>query len=50
MLSVCQCLSLKDQDCVELWMKYELLTANLSHDLCEQLRMILEPTRASQLK
>ena len=34
----------------ELWMQYELLTASLSQQLCEELRIILKPTKASQLK
>ncbi|EGC33347.1 hypothetical protein DICPUDRAFT_154614 [Dictyostelium purpureum] len=34
----------------ELWKKYEQLTSDLSQDLCEQLRLILEPTLATKLQ
>eukprot|EP01132_Coremiostelium_polycephalum_P002326 gene2326-2870_t len=34
----------------ELWKKYEQLTNDLSQDLCEQLRLILEPTLATKLQ
>ncbi|CAG8487914.1 37837_t:CDS:10, partial [Gigaspora margarita] len=34
----------------ELWRKYENLTYNLANSLCEQLRLILEPTLATKLK
>nr|CAG8526340.1 11509_t:CDS:10 [Entrophospora candida] len=34
----------------ELWFKYENLTCNLANRLCEQLRLILEPTLATKLK
>ncbi|EFA84854.1 type A von Willebrand factor domain-containing protein [Heterostelium album PN500] len=34
----------------ELWKKYEQLTSDLSQDLCEQLRLILEPTLATKLE
>lgn len=33
-----------------LWRKYELLTTKLSHELAEQLRLIMEPTLASKLR
>ncbi|EPQ54554.1 hypothetical protein GLOTRDRAFT_22642, partial [Gloeophyllum trabeum ATCC 11539] len=33
-----------------LWSHYSLLTSHLSSMLCEQLRLILEPTRATRLK
>lgn len=33
-----------------LWRLYESLTQDLSHALCEQLRLILEPTLATRLK
>ncbi|KAG8904454.1 hypothetical protein FRB99_001714 [Tulasnella sp. 403] len=33
-----------------LWRLYETLTHDLSYNLCEQLRLILEPTRATRLK
>ena len=32
------------------WHKYELLTAALSQQLCEQLRIVLEPAIANKLK
>jgi midasin len=34
----------------KLWRHYESLTHDLAHVLCEQLRLILEPTRATRLK
>uniref|UniRef100_A0A803SWY9 Midasin n=1 Tax=Anolis carolinensis TaxID=28377 RepID=A0A803SWY9_ANOCA len=34
----------------EMWQRYHLLTAPLSQQLCEQLRLILEPTQAAKLK
>eukprot|EP00898_Chlorokybus_atmophyticus_P007316 jgi/Chlat1/7586/Chrsp63S07074 len=34
----------------ELWQRYELLTHQLSQELTEQLRLILEPTSASKLQ
>lgn len=34
----------------EAWRKYEFLTAGLSQELCEQLRLVLEPALASKLK
>ncbi|EGG20931.1 type A von Willebrand factor domain-containing protein [Cavenderia fasciculata] len=33
-----------------LWQKYEQLTSDLSQELCEQLRLILEPTLATKLQ
>ncbi|XP_028903180.1 midasin isoform X2 [Ornithorhynchus anatinus] len=35
---------------VELWQRYLALTAPLAQQLCEQLRLILEPTQAAKLK
>ena len=35
---------------VEAWQKYEAVTAALSQELCEQLRLVLEPTQASKLR
>ena len=32
------------------WRKYELLTSSLSQELCEQLRLVLEPSLATKLK
>ncbi|KAK3603576.1 hypothetical protein CHS0354_028005 [Potamilus streckersoni] len=34
----------------EAWQRYEALMSNLSQELCEQLRLILEPTQASKFK
>ncbi|CAG8555969.1 630_t:CDS:2, partial [Paraglomus occultum] len=34
----------------ELWQKYEHITYDLAYGLCEQLRLILEPTLAARLK
>ena len=34
----------------ELWHRYEALTASLSQDLCEQLRLVLEPSQATKLR
>lgn len=34
----------------EAWRKYEFLTTGLSQELCEQLRLVLEPALASKLK
>ena len=32
------------------WRQYEALTSQLAQDLCEQLRLVLEPSQASKLK
>lgn len=37
-------------EAAEAWEKYEAVTRTLSHDLCEQLRLILEPTQVAKLK
>ncbi|XP_067841398.1 midasin [Heptranchias perlo] len=34
----------------EMWQQYQALTAPLSQQLCEQLRLILEPTQAAKLR
>lgn len=34
----------------DLWQLYEQVTGNLSQELCEQLRLVLEPSRATKLK
>ncbi|EFC46939.1 midasin [Naegleria gruberi] len=34
----------------EIWKKFDILTSSLSQELCEQLRLILEPTLATKLK
>jgi midasin len=38
------------QESLKLWLDYENLTKQLSKELCEQLRLILEPTICSKLK
>ncbi|KAJ3035683.1 AAA ATPase midasin [Rhizophlyctis rosea] len=38
------------QEAQELWRRYTTLTRDLSFELCEQLRLILEPTLATKLK
>ncbi|KAL5501448.1 MDN1 [Sanghuangporus vaninii] len=37
------------QDAQRIWQLYDALTQDLSFSLCEQLRLILEPTRATRL-
>lgn len=37
-------------ECLKLWQEYESLTQQMSKELCEQLRLILEPTVCSKLK
>ncbi|XP_050232290.1 midasin isoform X2 [Mercurialis annua] len=39
-----------NQDATAIWRKYEFLTKRLSQELAEQLRLVLEPTRASKLQ
>jgi len=34
----------------EIWKKFEAVTSSLAQDLCEQLRLIIEPTLATKLK
>ena len=34
----------------EAWQQYEALTSTLAQELCEQLRLVLEPTQASKLR
>lgn len=38
------------EDAEHIWRRYESLTHDLSYALCEQLRLILEPTQATRLK
>ena len=38
------------RDSKEIWKSYENMTRDLSYGLCEQLRLILEPTLATRLK
>ncbi|NXI53175.1 MDN1 protein, partial [Chloroceryle aenea] len=40
----------EEKEAAELWQRYLVLTAPLSQQLCEQLRLILEPTQAAKLK
>ncbi|XP_035880357.1 midasin isoform X5 [Phyllostomus discolor] len=40
----------EEKAAAEMWQSYLMLTAPLSQQLCEQLRLILEPTQAAKLK
>lgn len=40
----------QEKAAAEMWQSYLMLTAPLSQQLCEQLRLILEPTQAAKLK
>ncbi|XP_010082937.1 PREDICTED: midasin, partial [Pterocles gutturalis] len=40
----------EEKEAAQLWQRYLVLTAPLSQQLCEQLRLILEPTQAAKLK
>ncbi|XP_019064368.1 midasin isoform X2 [Fukomys damarensis] len=40
----------EEKAAAEMWQRYLILTAPLSQELCEQLRLILEPTQAAKLK
>ncbi|XP_038059884.1 midasin-like [Patiria miniata] len=40
----------EEKEAQETWHRYESLTSGLARDLCEQLRLVLEPTRASKLR
>ncbi|XP_040203696.1 LOW QUALITY PROTEIN: midasin [Rana temporaria] len=40
----------EEKAAAEMWQRYLLLTGSLSQQLCEQLRLILEPTQAAKLK
>lgn len=40
----------QEKAAVEMWQSYLAVTAPLSQQLCEQLRLILEPTQAAKLK
>jgi midasin (ATPase involved in ribosome maturation) len=44
------CLRYQEEGATELWLKYESLTFGLSQILFEELRLILLPTKAAQLK
>ncbi|RUS90710.1 hypothetical protein EGW08_001514, partial [Elysia chlorotica] len=38
------------REATEAWQKYQAITCSLSQELCEQLRLILEPTQATKLR
>ncbi|XP_067386141.1 midasin isoform X2 [Emydura macquarii macquarii] len=40
----------EEKTAADMWQRYLVLTAPLSQQLCEQLRLILEPTQAAKLK
>lgn len=40
----------QEKAAVQMWQSYLAVTAPLSQQLCEQLRLILEPTQAAKLK
>lgn len=42
--------SMEDVDMYKRWQKYEALMSALSQSLCEELRLVLQPTQASQLR
>lgn len=44
---VCVC---QESAASSMWHQYQRLTSALSQQLCEQLRLILEPTQAAKLK
>uniref|UniRef100_A0A4W3JTX9 Midasin n=1 Tax=Callorhinchus milii TaxID=7868 RepID=A0A4W3JTX9_CALMI len=41
---------LQEKAVAEMWQQYQALTSPLSQQLCEQLRLILEPTQAAKLR
>ena len=44
------CVYVQEESAAESWRCYEALTASLAQDLCEQLRLVLEPTQAAKLR
>lgn len=44
------CQQMDDSVGQETWRKLEMVTSDLAQDLCESLRLILEPSQASRLK
>ncbi|XP_064411298.1 midasin [Latimeria chalumnae] len=42
--------AVEEKAAAEMWQQYQLLTSPLSQQLCEQLRLILEPTQAAKLR
>ena len=43
-------IQVNNNESTNLWHKYEILTQQYSKELCEQIRLILEPTKCSKLK
>lgn len=41
---------LSESEARKAWEKYDAVTKSTSHELCEQLRLILEPTQVAKLK
>ena len=41
---------INETEAQQAWEKYDTITRTLSHELCEQLRLILEPTQAAKLR
>ncbi|CAD5111280.1 DgyrCDS602 [Dimorphilus gyrociliatus] len=39
-----------DNECMQRWRQYEICTSSLSRQLCEQLRLVLEPTKKNRLE
>lgn len=39
-----------EKEAMTLWLNYEKLTSGLAQQLCEQLRLVLEPTLASKMR
>ena len=39
-----------NKESMEVWLQYERLTTGLAQQLCEQLRLVLEPTLASKMR
>uniref|UniRef100_A0AAZ3S0A1 Midasin n=1 Tax=Oncorhynchus tshawytscha TaxID=74940 RepID=A0AAZ3S0A1_ONCTS len=50
MCNSCCGLDLQESAAAAMWHQYQTLTSALSQQLCEQLRLILEPTQAAKLK
>ena len=42
--------TMQDVDTERMWQRYEALMSSLTHSLCEELRLALQPTQASRLK
>lgn len=39
-----------NNECMQRWRQYEICTSSLSRQLCEQLRLVLEPTKKNRLE